>query len=168
MILTVTESLGVRNDSVSQQECSYGWRWLHILMDLLKFETNVPSCGRGHQRRVLTCGNKPETMYGIVIHDDVIKWKLFPHYWPFLRGIHRSPVNSPHKDQWRGALVFSLICAWIKDWLNNGEAGDLRRYRAHFVVTVMIIWTLERQNLVVKAHWEYGFLSFGKISDDLE
>ena len=39
-------------------------------------------------------------------HDDVIKWKHFPRYWPFVRGIHRSPVNSPHKDQWRGALMF--------------------------------------------------------------
>ena len=39
-------------------------------------------------------------------HDDVIKWKHFPRYWPFVRGIHRSPVNSPHKGQWRGALLF--------------------------------------------------------------
>ena len=39
-------------------------------------------------------------------HDDVIKWKHFPRYWPFVRGIHRSPVNSPHKDQWHGALMF--------------------------------------------------------------
>ena len=46
-------------------------------------------------------------------HDDVIKWKLFPRYWPFVRGIHRSPVNSPHKGQRRGALMFSLICIWI-------------------------------------------------------
>ena len=52
-------------------------------------------------------------------HDDVIKWKHFPRYWPFLRGIHRSPVNSPNKGQWRGALMFSLICAWINGWLNN-------------------------------------------------
>ena len=44
-------------------------------------------------------------------HDDVIKWKHFPRNWPFVRGIHRSPVNSPHKGQWRGALMFSLICA---------------------------------------------------------
>ena len=42
-------------------------------------------------------------------HDDVIKWKHFPRYWPFVRGIPRSPVNSPHKGQWRGALMFSLI-----------------------------------------------------------
>ena len=49
----------------------------------------------------------------MVTHDDVIKWKHFPRYWPFVRGIHRSPVNSPHKGQWRGALMFSLICVWI-------------------------------------------------------
>ena len=46
-------------------------------------------------------------------HDDVIKWKHFPRYWPFVRGIHRCPVNSPHKGQSRGALMFTLICARI-------------------------------------------------------
>ena len=70
-------------------------------------------------------------------HDDVIKWKHFPRYWPFVRGIHRSPVNSPHKGQWRGALMFFLICTRINGWVNNGETGDLRRYRAHCDVTVM-------------------------------
>ena len=40
------------------------------------------------------------------LHDDVIKWKHFPRNWPFVRGLHRSPVNSPHKGQWRGALMF--------------------------------------------------------------
>ena len=49
------------------------------------------------------------------MRDDVIKWKHFPRYWPFVRGIHRSPVNSPHKGQWRGALMFSLIYARIKN-----------------------------------------------------
>ena len=61
-----------------------------------------------------------------------------PRYWPFVRRIHRSPVNSPHKGQWRGALIFSLICAWINGWINNGEAGDLRSHRAHYDVTVMV------------------------------
>ena len=70
-------------------------------------------------------------------HDDVIKWKPFPRYWPFVRRINRSPVNSPHKGQWRGALMFSLICVWINGWVNNREAGDLRRYHAHYDVTVM-------------------------------
>ena len=70
-------------------------------------------------------------------HDDVIKWTHFPRYWPFVRGIHRSPVNSPHKGQWRGALMFTLICVWINGWVNNRKAGDLRRNRAHYDVTVM-------------------------------
>ena len=70
-------------------------------------------------------------------HDDVIKWKHFPRNWPFVRGIHRSTVNSPHKDQWRGALMFSLICARINGWVNNREAGDLRRHRGHYDVIVM-------------------------------
>ena len=39
-------------------------------------------------------------------HDDIIKWKHFPRYWPFVWEIHRPPVNSPHKGQWRGALMF--------------------------------------------------------------
>ena len=73
----------------------------------------------------------------VFFHDDVIKWKHFPRYWPFVRGIHRSPVNSPHKGQWRGALMFTLICARINGWVNNGEAGDLRRNRAHYDVIVM-------------------------------
>ena len=47
-------------------------------------------------------------------HDDVIKWKHFPRYWPFVRGIHRSPVNPLHKGQWRGALMFSLNCVLNK------------------------------------------------------
>ena len=71
-------------------------------------------------------------------HDDVIKWKHFPRYWPFVRGIHRSPVNSPHKGQWRGALMFTLICVWINGCVNNREAGDLKRYCAHYGVTVMM------------------------------
>ena len=66
-------------------------------------------------------------------HDDVMKWKYFPRYWSFVR----SQVNSPHKGRWHGALMFSLICAWINGWVNNGEAGDLRRHRAHYDVMVM-------------------------------
>ena len=72
-------------------------------------------------------------------HDDVIKWKHFRRCWPFVRGIHRSPANSPHKGQWRGALMFSLICAWMNRWVKNREAGDLRRHRAHYDVTAMNI-----------------------------
>ena len=64
-------------------------------------------------------------------------------YWPSVRRIHRwpvnhrSPVHSSHKGQWRGALIFSLICTWTNSWANNGDAVDLRCRRAHYDVTVM-------------------------------
>ena len=47
-------------------------------------------------------------------------------------------MNSPHKDQWRGAFMFSLVFTQINDWVNNHEAGDLIRYRAYYDVIVMV------------------------------
>ena len=79
-------------------------------------------------------------------HEDDIKWMHFPHYGPFVRGIHESRVNSHHKGQWCGALMSSLISVWTNGWANTWDAGDLRRHRAHYNVTVMhgdtrgIIW----------------------------
>ena len=73
-----------------------------------------------------------------------------------MRGIHQSPVNSPHKRQWRGALLFSLICVWINGWINNREAGDLRRYRAHYDVTVMNAEKIPMQ-------WRQHEANFGKL-----
>ena len=61
-------------------------------------------------------------------HDDIIKWKHFPHYWPLVRGIHQSLVDSPHKGQWRRALI-------LNGCTNNGDPGDLRHQYAHDDVT---------------------------------
>ena len=79
-------------------------------------------------------------------HDE---WKHFPRYWPFVWGIHRSPVNFHHKGQLRGALMFYLICTWIDDWVNNHEAGDLRRHRPHYDVIVMIKHFIARANAIL-------------------
>ena len=100
--------------------------------------------------------------------DDVIKWKHFPRYWPFVRGIHRSPVNSPHKGQWHGALIFSLICAWINAWVNNREASDLRRHRVHYDVILMRIHEMHVLHLCLTTcntwppakHLKHHWLSF--------
>ena len=73
----------------------------------------------------------------ISMHVDVIKWKHFPHYWPFVWGIHWLPVNFLHKGQWRWALMFSLISTWTNVWVNNWDAGDLRHHHAHCDITVM-------------------------------
>ena len=97
--------------------------------------------GMGEGRTALAdwtgCTRVSQSARETTLHDDVIKCKHFLRYWPFVWGIHRSPVNSPHKGQWRRALMFSLICAWIKRWVNNREAGDLRCHRAHYDVIVM-------------------------------
>ena len=89
------------------QSCDVILTWLHIGLQI-----SISVC-RCH----LTSVENP--------HDDVIKWKHFPHYWPFVRGIHRPPVNSPHKGQWRRA------------WVNNQEAGYLRHQHPHYDVTIM-------------------------------
>ena len=98
---------------------SWSWVVYHMPGDLF---------GRNFECRVNYLPSLPD-------HDDVIKWRHFPRYWPFVRGIHRSPVNSPQKGQWRGALMFFFICVWINGWVNNHEAGDLRRHRAHYDVS---------------------------------
>ena len=82
-------------------------------------------------------------------HDDVNKWKHFPRDWPFVRGIPRWSVNSPQIGQWRLALMFSLIYAWINTRVNHREAGGLRRYRDHYDVTVMTEWP----RFIVKSVW---------------
>ena len=60
----------------------------------------------------------------------------------FCVGNSRWPVNSPQKGQWSRALMFSLICAWTDSWANNGDAGDLRRYRVHYDIIVMKLCTI--------------------------
>ena len=81
-------------------------------------------------------------------HDDVIKWKNFPPYCP----LSVEFTGSPHKGQWRGDFMFSLICAWSNNWANNRDAGDLRRHRAHCDVTV--IYELQNMSFLIRPCWQ--------------
>ena len=55
-------------------------------------------------------------------HHDITKWRHFPRHWPFVWGIHWWPVNSPHKDQWCGALIFFFdLC--LNKWLSKQWRG---------------------------------------------
>ena len=63
------------------------------------------------------------------------------------------PVNSPHKGQWHGALMFSLICVWINGWINNRKAGDLRRHRAHCDVIVMVGFVQQVYKSIFYQQW---------------
>ena len=104
-----------------------------------------------------------KTYFRVVVSFIDLKWRYFiiirrqsyKIYWHKIsRWRHQMETfsallticagNSPvpgefpvHKCQWHGALMFSLICVWINSWVINREAGDLRRYRAHYGVIVM-------------------------------
>ena len=90
-------------------------------------------------------------------HDDVIKWKHFPRYWPLVRVIHRWPGNSPHKGQWRGALMFSLVCAWKKTIEETIVRLVIWDAIAHIMTSLFGVllkltvhaWTDPRQNICV-------------------
>ena len=88
------------------------------------------------QKTTVTSGPHGRATWASWVHDDVIKWKHFRQYWPFVQGIYRSSVDS-HNCQWRVAFMFSLIYAWTNSWVINQDAGDWRRHRAHCDVTVM-------------------------------
>ena len=60
-------------------------------------------------------------LYWWCLNDD-IKWKHFPRHWPFVRGIHRSPVNSPHKGIWRGAF-YVFFDLRLNKWLSKQSRG---------------------------------------------
>ena len=138
--------------------------WLLIKMDLLdmsindleSLEVSDKQCGLLYRTwpnrwifmsrlQLKSCGPSA-CRYIHMGYDDVIKWKNFPRYWPFVRW----SVNSPHKGQWRGTLMFSSICAWTNGWVNHRDAGDLGRHCVHYDVTVMspsrIIGPLQRHS----------------------
>ena len=69
-------------------------------------------------------------------YGDFIKWKHFPCYWPFVTGIHPSPVFCFTKAS-DAELLFSLILAWTNGLADNRDAGDLRRHHAHYDITVV-------------------------------
>ena len=136
--------------------------WKENTMRIYHVKENIfhKMCRRFRFTFLLLYCQLPADLYALC-HDEVIKWKHFPRYWPFVRGIHRSPVNSRHKGQWRGAVMFSLICAWMNGWVNIHQAGDLRRHRAHYYVTVMITVQPMAASLV------FGQLSNYTIGSDI-
>ena len=94
-------------------------------------------------------------------HDDVIAWKHFPHYWSFLRGNHRSPV-VPSQSQWRGALMFSLICSWTNGWANNRDDRSFRCHCTHYDVTVMLFYWIN----YCHSAWKEALTNMSKTSQE--
>ena len=96
--------------------------------------------------------------------DFVIAWwrhqmETFSALLALCAGNSPVPVNSLHEGQWRGGLIFFFICAWINSWVNNREAGDLRRSRAHYDVNVMRKWLFFLP--LMSSYW-YSFINIFK------
>ena len=81
-----------------------------------------------------------------IFHDDVIKWKHFPRYWPWDFTGHWliSRTKASDAELW----CFLWSAPWINGWVNNREAGDLRRHRAHYDVIVMFAFPRNISHLV--------------------
>ena len=121
-------SCSLGNEFMKQMQKKFlfhGTRWnisLKGSMPQRSIEKRIPCNFQSNERHNDTCVLPSSLVVFITApslsHDDVIKWK--------------------HKGQWRGALIFSLICAWINGWVNIGAVGDLRSHRAYYDVTVMM------------------------------
>ena len=88
-----------------------------------------------------TSGSSISGDYVISFRYNVAWWRHQVEKFSVLLAL--SAANSPVTcespvNQWRGALVFSLICAWINGWVNNSKTVDLRCHRAHYDVIVML------------------------------
>ena len=125
--------------------------WLMIIDSLLKDDS-------AFHRRIC--------MHMHICHDDAIKWKYFQRYWPFVREIHRWPVNSSHKGQWRGALMFSLICALNKQlsklsggwWVEAPSRPLWRQYDVHMHICIRICpYTIQTSSL---SHYDQAIPCF--------
>ena len=118
----------------------FKFQWNHDSMGTINNNTTLVRMMALHRT-----GNKPlwVCLTSLVRIPSASPWwrhqtETFSASLAFVRGIHRWPMNSPHKGQWRGAVMFPLIHTWINRRVNNGEAGDLRRYRAQYDVIVML------------------------------
>ena len=132
------EAMMSPHDGGTHLECmEVGVKALSQIISDESFSYSLKHILQGSTQFTFHGGPPTPYIYIFCFQDDVMKWKYAPRYWPFVRGIHRSLVNSPHKGQWHRALMFSFICAWPNGWVNNQDADDLRRHRAHYDVTVM-------------------------------
>ena len=111
--------------------------WVCVWMCVYLFGTSC--CLHDLSQTVLEYSCK--LLLKILSHDDVIKWKHFPRYWPFVRCAGNSPATGEFPTQRPVTRSFDVFfdLRLINGWVNNGEAGDLRRHRAQYIVTIMLL-----------------------------
>ena len=139
--LTVMSNIGQYTDTIIHNKRQMGWIYLEMLCVNGDIFIKKISIQRGYQLCVCwwpIANRLNQDVFCIMTSWWRHQMETFSALLAICAGIHRSPVNSPHKGQWRGALMVSLSCAWISGWVNNREAGDLGRNCAHYDVIVMI------------------------------
>ena len=121
--------------------------YMHVRLKKI-IATSIKTLLSQYNSQTLSRQQLNQEVWDFLFHDDVIKWKHFPRYRPFVKGIHRWLVDSLHKGQWRGALFFSMICDWTNGWTNNRDVGFGSCHRARYDFIVMyfdVLWYLAFQ-----------------------
>ena len=98
------------------------WGIMDVWIQYLTTEFVFPVCHDHPQNSTIFTGEQSSEIKSWWRHQmETFPFRVISP--TFVRGIHLSLVNFPHNCKWRGALIFSLICAWINGWLNNRETG---------------------------------------------
>ena len=86
------------------------------------------------------------------LHEAVMTWKCFSHFWSFVQENHWSSVDSLHNGPVCGALMRSLMLTWISCWTNSCIACYLRCEWYSCDVTVM--YTLYRPVITLSVFYK--------------
>ena len=130
-------------ENVSIWWCHHGNAFLQMMILNLRFSTIIDClCHCILTKLSTTLAEKAHKSAVCIIRCRVLP-KSFAHTWchhqmeTFSALLAICEGNSPHKGQWCGALMFSLIYTWTNGWVNNRDASDLRCHYTHYDVTVM-------------------------------
>ena len=132
--------------------CSYNQGHVEFTLNGMETLHPEPASGCTGESYRSNCWREETSSNGNGHHGDVIKWKRFPCYWPFVRGNPPVPDGFPsQRPVTRSFEVFSLICVWAA---NNRDAGDLRDHHAHYDVTIVgMRWTATANKLRSETKW---------------
>ena len=73
------------------------------------------------------------------------RWRQDLYYWPFVRGIHRLPVDSLTKDQKRGDLVIYFMLVWTSWWTNTRATTWRSGYVSAMLSKIETLWNVCKQ-----------------------